>query len=615
VPSTSVLAASAACVAFALLAIVGPGLALQRALRVRIDPALVLPLGVLQAAAFQWLALLAGWPGLFTALCLLMDLSLLVSRTPWLRAPGPSLRGCVPALLAAVLLLAATRCSVNRATPDGGFVFDGLSQDDTAFHAGLTFEAMHHPPQVPGLAGVPLHYHLGSALVRAAAVRSTGVLPYELLTRAQPLLFVLALMLALRGMARELGGSSLVVRLVPFTVLAGDFSFLFALDPMVRYWTDYLRGNLLLSVVLGDDVVIALAMALASLVALARHEAGEGRSWLWLAGLVALGLPFFKVFVAAHLLLGVGVAFTLSRGRWALLALALPLSSGLALLVAGGGADTVTLVLDPLVATGVIPAWLSGFPVALQAGVWVVLWVGASLGLRLFAIPEAIRALRTGRPSAVILAAMALSGWIIGLLFRMSPRDLLPGQKVFNEMGRFIEQSGALLWIFTAIVVASWMAKSRRRALVLGACAALSLASTAQFVVRKQQRPLIAAPAGVLQAMAALARVSQPGEVVLQRPDPRFPPPPMVFAGLRVPYTRSLPYLTQFASRPVLEDRLATVKSFFRTEDPQEALLLARSLDARYLCLYGEDRVAFDPRSVLVPLYETPETRVYRILR
>jgi hypothetical protein len=321
------------------------------------------------------------------------------------------------------------------------------------------------------------------------------------------------------------------------------------------------------------------------------------------------------VFVAAHLLLGVCVAFVLSRGRSALLALALPLSIGLARLAAAGGADTVTFVLDPLVATGMTPAWLSGIPAPLRAGVWVVLWWLASLGLRLFAVPEAIRTLRTGGLSGVILATMALSVWVIGLLFRMSPRDLLPGQKVFNEMGRFIEQSGAILWIFTAILVASWIARSRRRVLVLVACGTVALASTAQFVVRKQQRPVIVAPAGVLHAMAALARVSQPGDVVLQRPDPRFPPPPMVFAGLRVPYTRSLPYMTQFASRPALEERLETVKSFFRTDDPQEALLLARRLDARYLCLYGDDRVAFPPRGVLVPVYETPETRVYRILR
>jgi hypothetical protein len=610
------LAATAACVAFAALAVVGPGVAVQRALRLAVDPVLVLPLGLLQAAAFQWLAVRLDRPWVFVALVVAVDATIvLLPRGPWRIVPGPSLRGALPAFAAAVVVLVATRYGVNRSTAGGDFLIDPLSEDDVAFHAGLTWEAMLGvPTEVPGLSGVPLHYHVGSALVRAAAVRFTGMSPYDLLTRAQPVLYVLALILALRGLASALGASALVVRLVPWTVLAGDFSFLFAFDPAVRYWTDYLRGNLVLAVVLGNDVVIGLAMVLGSLVALARHESGQGRGWLWLSALLALGLPAFKVFVGAHYLLGLGLAFVLARGpRGALVVVGAASALGVFALAASGGTETILLTVDPLAVTAGAPSWFPGSARLARGVAWVAVWVLASLGLRLLGLPEAVRRLRSGG-AAGAAAAIALSGWVVGLLVRMSPRDLMPGQKVFNEAARFIEQSGPFLWVFTAIALGTWIA-GRRKAVVLAACALLSLPSTAQFVVRKHGRPAHVAPAGVLQAMSALSEASRPGDVVLQRPDPRFPPPPVVFIGRRVPYTRTLPYMTQFAPRPALEERVGMVKGFFETRDAEEAVRLAHRLGARFLCLYGEDRVAFDPRGVLSPLFESADARVYRIAR
>ncbi len=54
--------------AFASLALVGPGMAIQRLARVPIDPALVLPLGYAFAAGAYWLALVTGSPWLFPLL-------------------------------------------------------------------------------------------------------------------------------------------------------------------------------------------------------------------------------------------------------------------------------------------------------------------------------------------------------------------------------------------------------------------------------------------------------------------------------------------------------------------------------------------------------------------
>src|SRR5689334_3982434 len=82
-------------VAFVVLALVGPGLAWQRRLGVRVDPALVLPLGFVHVAGFYWLALVAGQPWIFPASTLLLDVTLLLPVRDRALAPGPGLRGAL----------------------------------------------------------------------------------------------------------------------------------------------------------------------------------------------------------------------------------------------------------------------------------------------------------------------------------------------------------------------------------------------------------------------------------------------------------------------------------------------------------------------------------------
>ena len=53
---------------------------------------------------------------------------------------------------------------------------------------------------------------------------------------------------------------------------------------------------------------------------------------------------------------------------------------------------------------------------------------------------------------------------------------------------------------------------------------------------------------------------------------------------------------------------------FFRTSDPEEAMAIARGLGARYVVLYGADRLRFDPAGRLVPIHDEDGAHVYRIL-
>jgi hypothetical protein len=222
---------------------------------------------------------------------------------------------------------------------------------------------------------------------------------------------------------------------------------------------------------------------------------------------------------------------------------------------------------------------------------WSVLWLAASLGLRILGLPAALGALRDGPPAGTALAAMALAAWPVGLLFRVSAPEALPGQKVVNDAAIVVEQGGPLLWVFTAIAIAALAGGGRRRLLVLTAAAALALPATLQFAVKKARQPPDPLPAAMVRAMAALQAASRPGDVVLQRPGARYPPAPVVLAGRRVPYERFTPWLTQFASVEDLTRRHEIVYRFFHTSDRAEAAAIARSLDARYVCLYGPDRV------------------------
>ena len=606
-------------VLFAAGFILLPGLALQRLARTPLDPALVVPLGTAFCAFTFWLSLWAAVPAVFPGgLVLLLAGAWLFGRGPLERAAGPSLRGALPAGLALVALLAVAQYPWNRMDAGtGDFLLDPLVTFDSAFHVGLTHELLSGgPPQVPGVSGFPLGYHLGTDLVRAAARRWAGTDPWNSLTRLDVTLWGVALVLALRALAARLAAPPLAIALVPWTLLLTDFSFVFARNPQAHWWTDLLRGNVLLSLVYANPLVPALGLAVGALVSLSRHEETGRPGQLALAALQAAAVPFFKVFLGAQLVLGLGVAFLLARNasRRSLAIAAAPMALATALLALGQGGATLAIAIDPfdLVRTtretlGLDP--VSGLRLAGAGALWLLL----SLGLRLAGLGEALRALR-GPALGSTLAAIALSGWPLGLLFRVSAPEMLAGQNPVNDAGYLLEQSGPLLWVFAAIALARIARSPARRLAVAAAVLLFATPATLQYAVKKAATAPDRMPATMVRAMRALESASRPGDVVLQRPGGRYPAAPVVLAGRRVTYERFTPYLTQFVSRPDLEARHAAVYGFFRARERNEALAIARRLGASFLVLYDSDRVRFDTTSVLEPVYEEPGARVYRIV-
>ena len=618
---------SPAFILFVLLALVAPGAGLQRWARVRVDPALVLPLGAVLAAFAYWLSLASGLAWLFPLALAAAALGLVVRRPGAMDPPVP--RSLWPAAAALVALLAATQYSLNRPAADGTFLLDPMG--DQPLHAGIAWElTLPYPPQVPGLAGVPLSYHIGADLVRAAALRWAGVHPYAPLNREEPTLWALALMLALGGLVHRLGGSRLAVALAPWTIILTDFSFLCAALPDTRWWSDVFRANLLISLAFTNPVVPALALALGCLIALARYESGEGRPWLAFALIQAAAVPWFKVFLGAQLALSLALAALLaawsrrqaaeagpavaSRAPAATALLASVVALALLPLLRGGTGEQVEVVLAPLRMVreslddvGLIVAGAGGLLLA------TVPWLAIALGLRSFGLPSAWRSLFRGSAAAAA-AALALTGWPLGLFFHVAARDV-EGRELPSATIYFVEQSGAVLWVFTAIALAAWAERRRRPALAIAAAGLLSLPSTLEFAVRKAGVGPDPVASAVVRALDAVARDGQPGDVVLQRPVARYPPLPAVLVGRRVVYERFTPYLTQFAPREELRRRHEALFRFFQTTDRAEARAIIGELGARYVCLYGPDRVRFEARGLLVPLYEDPAARAYRIER
>jgi len=224
-------------VAFTAAAVLGPGVALQRLLRLRPALALVIPLGLLVASSTYGLSLLASAPILFPLVVLGLDCTLLFSSPEGRGIRVGDLHVAILPFLALLGILAVTEYPLNRRDAAGDFLIDPVLPEDTAFHAGLTWELSHsYPPEVPGFSGRAMTYHIGSPLVRAAALRFARILPYDSLTRFDNTLGALALVLVLPEVVRALGGTPRAAALAPWFLLATDFSFLLAWGRRIPFW-------------------------------------------------------------------------------------------------------------------------------------------------------------------------------------------------------------------------------------------------------------------------------------------------------------------------------------------------------------------------------------------
>jgi hypothetical protein len=398
--------------------------------------------------------------------------------------------------------------------------------------------------------------------------------------------------------------------LAPLTLLATNFSFLAVLAPRARWWTDLFGGDLLIALVFGNAVVVALALAVGALLALWRFTESEGPGWLWISALLAAAVPLFKIFTGAQLLLALAAASIRPGRRRAVLTVMAPLAVSLLLLWLYADRGLVAAVFDPVMTFAHTRRRLGLAPVhGLALLVWAAVWLIVSLGGRVVAILEALRAVAAGAPAVAALGAFALAGWPLAVLFRVSPRQPVAGLDAFDTY--FAVQSGAVLWLF--VVAALARMPGWRRRLVAALLAALAAPATIEFVARKATLTVPRVPAAVLEATQELAARTVPGEVVMANPSGRWPPPAIVFAGRRVPATDFFPFLPQYAPPEAVAQRREVVRRFFTTPDASEAAAIAASLSTRYLFLLDGESVSFPAESRLRLVAERPGARVYLI--
>jgi hypothetical protein len=602
--------------------VVAPGIALQRLARVRVDPALVVPAGLLFCAGAYWLSLASGQPFVFPALVAAALVPLVLGGRPRLAPGAPSLLGALPATLALVAVLAATEYRANRVDADGSFRLDVGEHVDTAVHVGVSWELVASwPPQVPGLAGVPLRYHVGSHLVRAAAARWASIHPYDAMSRFDVTLWAVALVLALRAAAQALGLGPRAVSLAGFLPLAADLSFVPGLLLGSPNAAVKLGGNFVEAVLFANSISPALAAVLAAVVALARAERGEGRGWQALAAALGAGAGFLKAFTAAQLLLALGLAWLVRRSRRALVPVGLAVAAAVAALafasLGPSGGDGVRVLFVPFapanparIAFGL--AEVHGLALALSG----VAWLALSLGLRAVGIAPALVALRSGGAASASLAALALVGWPIAFVLSVT------ADPAYDESYYFLQASGLALWLFALPALVAFGARSLWRA---AAVLLLTLPATAELVARRALAVPERIPPPAVRAMAALRAASCPGDVVITRPGVRLVPPVVVLAGRRVPLASFIPYWRQFTTPERVAQREADVLSFFRAEDAASALEAARRLGASYAYFAGPAPEESEPRpasvrqrlveaGALEAVHVEPRASVYRFV-
>jgi hypothetical protein len=598
-------------VAFAAVAILGPGVTLQRLVRVRWDPVLVVPLGLAFCSFGYWLGLVTGAPWILPSLALLVDAPLLRPSLVGRPAQGPPARGALPAVLLLILLLGITQYPLNRTGSNGEFLLDRGEHTDTAVHVGLVWELVAgYPPELPGFSGVELHYHLGSHLVRAAATRWAGTHPYDSFNRFDVTLWGIALILALRGAAHALGLGTRATTLVGFLPLASGLSFVPGLASGVAFWAFKASDGLVEAVFFANSIVPAMAMALGAVTALARAERSEGRGWLVLAAALGVGAVFFKVFTGALLLLALGTAWALRRDL-RLVLVALPPAAALALLVAGslGPSDLEGVRVSFVPFAPVNPA-RTAFGLETARGVSLLIsglvWVALSLGVRVLGIPAALRAARGPRVAPSVLGAFALWGWPLTTLVSIK------ADPAVDESFYFMQASGLALWLFASPV----LVRMARRSLIPAGLALLaSLAGTGEFLLRAQQSVPMVVPAPAVRAMAALREASHPGDVVLMQVRIPHVPLPVVLAGRRVAFADFIGYWRQFVTPETRSRRRELVRSFFQARDAETARVVARQLEARYVYLSGPRRSkkALERTGVIELLFQEGSERVYKI--
>jgi hypothetical protein len=531
--------------------------------RVRLleDLTLSLVVGMTASSLVYWISAFFGLQRLFllwpvTALVVVIHLRRNSWKGIWrssIRVDGTHVLLCLVIAVQLVPLAVLPMYYQNVASsPQGTMTFLGKPMD-AIFHLSIANELKHSiPPEVPYLAGLPLGYHYGMDLLNAMLSNVGHLSVLDLTVRFTPTLLLVMTALAIFCFSRLWLRSGYGAVLSAFLVILGeDLSFVPGLlSGSGEVWSvQYFSSPTTYSLYFMNPMLPALAILFSGLFCLAQYLDRRTGQWLVLTGFLFAISMEYKIFVAAHVLLVLGIGavvyLLLFRDRRLVVVL---LMTGLLVaplvlftLLRTEAESHVQVGLDPwpyipyaLEQLGLQDTWPAREVDGLYSGAGLSLsglvslcvvalpvYLVGSLGFRVLAVPGVLK--RTIFPSAstalgFCLALMALVGPVIALVFTAIPSSYAV-ETEYNEAIWFYVLSKYVASILAVELVLAvgrgW--RLRWRACLVCVVLVLSVPSAIQYFQSQTSYQLDQISQSELELIDFLEGRCMDGEVVLSR--------------------------------------------------------------------------------------------------
>jgi hypothetical protein len=512
---------------------------------------------------------------------------------------------------------------------------DGLLHLSVANELGYSF-----PPQVPFLAGQPLHYHYGMDLVTAAFHGFSGIPINELCIRYLPTLYLSLFVLSVACFTRRWLGSFLwgLVAAV-FVVLGEDFSFIPGLVlNNQRVWTKhYFQVPTIYSLYWINPMPSAMAFLFTGLLCL-RHgykRRHQSRLWVILAGVHFAIMGTFKVFAGLHLLVALFFVAALNLKKadsyWFKASLvALACIVFIIAPVVASQTETTVVDIKPVVYSKYLPQALKHLNLSEMPGfrdvtemfvsrsptssaVVVTLLLGlplfilGSFGMRVTGIPSMIRSLfsrRKTQPEGALLALFVIGGCVLTLVLKVTPIDF-PDR--YDNSVWFFVQSKYVAWLFVVLAAARWWQRGRRRLATAATIVILILAlpSSLQFFVKESKvNSRIRIPREAFEVVDYISNEAPDGTVVLTRAK-KVRVLLLAMTRCRVPYH---PIFTEsFIRKNEIRERVGDLGRFWKDWEKGS---IREDIASKYRLAYVISQIPFDG---IPTCYENRKYKVYRL--
>jgi hypothetical protein len=546
--------------------------------------------------------------------------------------------GLVGLIIVIGLAYAVSTGTSFRYDGEGNLLMDRALQRDTLYHVGMvrSLESS-YPPELLSTSGVEVHYHALYHLQLAGWARHFGMDVFDAVYRVGALWSLILLILSSFLLGRRFAGNDVGGLLAALLVFGTGLGFLFFWTPSADWWSSSFLDVTLVSVLLPNPLLSALALLFAGLACLDDYLDSRKRGALAGSAVILACLFQVKVFLGAQALGGILVAAVLrwrsSKLRTAALVhgiVALPFVIGVFFGAEGGNTavrlrplEIVRYSMEKLDWTNAARALadfgkgeLSSPALVLLA---TLLWAMGFLGLRLIGLPRLVRDARD-RPLNVRspMAYAVLIGIPVAMVFRIAPAEAtgLSRLEAINDVIWFAAQSGVLLWFWT---VESLQSLAQKRPLgplaASGLVVFLALPGTIQHFFYRVSLGDDVIAAERIEAAQRVRELSAPGEVWVEPLNRVRPSLAAYIAGRPVVYDGFVGYDYMFVPRDEIDYRRHSLAQFWRTKDPAYVRWFSSHFSVSGVSATEEAPLPAAARESMQEAFSNDSCRVYRVVR